>query len=234
MAQSTLNAKVRKRTGKTGVKEVRKEGMVPAILYGKDSEPIALSVNPKELKEALKTESGINTLLELKFTDDGNDYNKVSLLREVQIDPISSDPIHLDFQILEMDQEIVVEIPIELEGRPIGVRDGGVLMENLREIEISCLPNNIPSSITLDISELNIGDSIFVKDLNLGEGIEALKEEDEVVVSVVQPREMDLGDTTDLEEAAAEGEEGVEGEEKAEGAEEAADEGEDSNEEEEG
>ena len=233
MAQSVLNAKVRKRTGKTGVKEVRREGNVPAILYGKDSEPIALAINPKELKEALKTESGINTLLELKYTDDGNDYNKVSLLREVQIDPISSDPIHLDFQILEMDQRIVVEIPIELFGRPAGVKEGGVLMENLREIEISCLPNNIPSSIKLNIDELNIGDSIYIEDLNLGEGIEALKEKDEVVVSVVQPREMDLGDTTDLEEAAAEGEEG---EEKAEGegGGEAESDGEETSEEEEG
>lgn len=228
MAQSVLNAKVRKRMGKTGVKEVRKEGNVPAILYGKDSEPVALAVNPKELKEALKTESGINTLLELKYTDDGNEYKKVSLLREVQMDPISSDPIHLDFQILEMDHEIVVEIPIELEGRPAGVKEGGVLMENLREIEISCLPNNIPSSIKLNISGLNIGDSIYIKDLTLGEGIVALKEEDEVIVSVVQPRSMDLGDTTDQEAA-----EGEEGEEKAEGSEETESD-EESSEEEEG
>ncbi len=234
MAQSVLNAKVRKRTGKSEVKEVRREGNVPAILYGKEIESVALSINPKELKEALKTESGINTLLELNFTDEGNEYKRVSLLREVQMDPISSDPIHLDFQILEMDQKIVVEIPIELEGRPAGVKEGGVLMENLREIEISCLPNNIPGSIKLDVTEMNIGDSIFIKDLNLGEGIEALKEEDEVVVSVVQPRSMDLGDTTDQEEAAAEGEEGEEKAEAAEGGDEAESDSEDSGEEEKG
>lgn len=202
MAQSTLNAKVRKRLGKTGAKEVRNEGNIPAVLYGKKSEPVSLAINPKELKEALKTNAGINTLLELKYTDDGTEYKKVSLIREVQIDPISSNPVHLDFQILELDQTITVEIPIVLTGRPVGVREGGVLMEKIREIEISCLPSDIPSSVEIDISNLKLGDAVHIRDLKLPEGTTVLKDADEEIASVISPRGMDLGDTTEQDEAA--------------------------------
>lgn len=215
MAQSVLNATVRKRIGKRGTKAIRKEGNIPAVLYGKGTEPVALAVNPKDLKTALKTESGINTLLELKFTDDGNDFNKVSMIREVQVDPITSDPIHLDFQILDLDHEIEVEIPVELTGRPVGVKEGGVLMERVRNLPISCLPSNIPSSIQVDVSALDIGDSVHVSELTIGENITVLMEEEEVVAYVMAQKGMDLGDTTDQEEAAAESEEG----EEAEGAE---------------
>lgn len=221
MAQSVLNAQIRKRIGTGGSKEVRKEGKIPAILYGKKTEPVALAVDPKELKEALKTESGINTLLELNYTDDGNDYKKVSMLREIQIDPITSDPIHLDFQILDLEHTIEVEIPIELTGRPVGVREGGVLMERIRDLAISCLPSDIPSSISVDVSELQIGDSVHVGDLTLDEKITVLREDEEVIAYVMAQKGMDLGDTTDQEEAAAEDEEGeevegAEGEEESE------------------
>ncbi|MGH7885052.1 MAG: 50S ribosomal protein L25/general stress protein Ctc [Thermodesulfobacteriota bacterium] len=201
MAQSTLNAKVRKRIGKSGAKEVRNEGNIPAVLYGKKSAPVSLAINPKELKDALKTSAGINTLLELKYTDEGKEYKKVSLLREVQVDPISSHPVHLDFQILELDEAITVEIPLVLTGRPVGVREGGVLMEKIREIEISCLPSDIPSTLEIDISHLKLGEAVHIRDLTLPNGVTVTKEADEEIASVISPRGMDLGDTTEQDEA---------------------------------
>jgi large subunit ribosomal protein L25 len=216
MAQNILNVIKRKRMGKSGAREIRKEGNVPAVLYGKGTEPLSLVINPSELKTALSTEAGENTLLEIRVKEGEADTQKLSLLREVQYDHLTSKPIHFDFQALDMNEKITVNVPVHLEGRPKGVKEGGILEEVLREINVECLPTNIPNSFTLDVEELDIGDSIHVSSLELEEGVTILHEPEDTIVTVLAPK---------VEEV-AEPEEELEGEEGAgeEGSEEAGEE----------
>jgi len=212
MAQSTLNVLKRKRMGKSGAREIRKEGNVPAVLYGKGTEPISLVIDPSELKTALSTEAGENTLLEIKLKEGEADIPKLSLLREIQYDYLTDKPIHFDFQALDMKQKITVAVPVQIEGRSIGVKEGGILEEILREISVECLPTNIPNSFTIDVTELEIGHSIHVNTLEIEEGVDILHEPEDTIVTVLAPK---------VEEEPV-SEEELEGEEGAEGAEEAA------------
>lgn len=211
MAQSTLNVLKRKRMGKSGAREIRKEGNIPAVLYGKGTETLSLVINPSELKEALSTAAGENTLLEIRVKDGEEDIKKLSLLREIQYDFLTSKPIHLDFQALDMDQKITVSVPVQIEGKSIGVKEGGILEEILREISVECLPTDIPNSFIVDVSELEVGHSIHVNVLEIKEGISILHEQEDTILTVLAPKV----EVVEIEEV--EGEEGVEG---AEGAEE--------------
>jgi large subunit ribosomal protein L25 len=170
MAQSTLNVLKRKRMGKSGAREIRKEGNIPAVLYGKGTETLSLVINPAELKEALSTDAGENTLLEIRVKDEEAEIQKLSLLREVQYDYLTDKPIHLDFQALDMKEKITVAVPVHIEGSAKGVREGGILEEILREISVECLPTNIPNSFSVDVTELEIGHSIHVNTLEIEEG----------------------------------------------------------------
>jgi len=132
MAQSTLEVLKRKRMGKSGAKEIRREGNVPAVLYGKGTDPISLVINPGELKKALSTEAGENTLLEIHVKDGEADIPKLSLLREIQYDFITSKPIHFDFQALDMSAKITVSVPVNIEGKAKGVKEGGNSGRNIK------------------------------------------------------------------------------------------------------
>ena len=220
MAQSTLTVTKRKRMGKSGAREIRKEGNVPAVLYGKGTEPLSLVINPSELKTALSTEAGENTLLDIRVKDGEAETPKLSLLREIQYDYLTSKPIHFDFQALDMKQNITVNVPVQIEGRPIGVKEGGILEEVLREITVECLPTNIPNSFILDVTEMDIGDSIHISTLEIEEGVTILHEPEDTIVTVLAPKI----ETVETEEE-LEGEEGEEGEEGAETQEEGAEEG---------
>lgn len=211
MAQSTLNVIKRKRMGKSGAREIRREGNIPAVLYGKGTENLSLVINPAELKEALSTDAGENTLLEIRVKDGDADIPKLSLLREVQYDYLTDKPIHLDFQALDMNEKITVDVPVHIEGSAIGVKEGGILDEILRDISVECLPTNIPNLFTIDVTELQIGDSIHVSSLEIEEGVEILHEVEDTIVTVVAPKV----------EAEPEEEE-IEGEGEEEGAEEGA------------
>lgn len=213
MAQSTLNVSKRVRMGKSGARAIRKEGNVPAILYGKGEEPLALVINPGELKEALSTEAGENTLLEIVVKNDSAEIKKLSLLREIQYDYITSKPIHFDFQTLDVSKKITVDVPVVITGRAKGVKEGGILEEILREISVECLPSDIPNSFEVDVSELEIGDSIHVNTLETTEGVSIMHEDEDTIVTVQAPRV----EETPVEEEEVEGEEGEEGEEAQEG-----------------
>lgn len=211
MAQSTLNVLKRKRMGKSGAREIRKEGNVPAVLYGKGTEPISLVINPSELKTALSTEAGENTLLEIKLKEGEANIPKLSLLREIQYDYLTDKPIHFDFQALDVKQKITVAVPVHIEGRAKGVKEGGILEEILREISVECLPTNIPNSFSIDVTELEVGHSIHVSTLEIEEGVTILHEPEDTIVTVLAPK---------VEEEPVEEE--IEGEEGEVGAEEAA------------
>ena len=219
MAQSKLNVLKRVRMGKSGAREIRREGNIPAVLYGKGTESISLVINPAELKQALSTEAGENTLLEIRVKDGDADIPKLSLLREVQYDYLTDKPIHLDFQALDMNVKITVAVPVHIEGSSIGVKEGGILEEILREISVECLPTNIPNSFSVDVTELEIGHSIHVKTLEIEEGINILHEDEDTIVTVLAPK-VEAEPTEEEIEGEEGGEEGADEEANEEGSEE--------------
>jgi len=189
MAQSVINVKRRVRMGKSGSKAIRNEGNIPAVIYGKGSESISIVVNPTELKEALSTDAGENTLLEMHIKDGDKEIKKLSLLREVQMDYITNKSIHLDFMELDMNKSFSLKVPVKIVGRPIGVHEEkGLLEEILREIEIECLPSDIPNVFEVEVSELHINDSIHVRDIEVSDKINVLDDPSSTVVTILTPR----------------------------------------------
>jgi len=188
MAQSTLVVTKRVRLGKGGSKKVREEGRIPAILYGKGSEPIPLIIDPSELKTALDTDAGINTLLELKIKEEDNETTKLTFLRDVQYNHITSMPVHFDFQELQMDKRIRIKVPVRITGRSKGVKEGGILEEIIRDIEVECLPGDIPNSFDLDVTELDLNHSLHVFDIKVDEKVEILNDPKSPIVNVIIPK----------------------------------------------
>lgn len=209
MAQSVLNVRKRVRMGKSGSREIRREGNVPAILYGNGKTPIPLLVNPKDLKLALSTDAGENTILDMHIQDGDKEITRLSVLREAQVDHISSKSIHFDFLELDMKTKITLKVHVRIVGRAIGVHEEkGILEEILREISIECLPGDIPNLFEIDVTELHIGDSIHVKDIETFENIEILDDPDSAVVTILAPRVEKV--VTAEEEVEEEVEEGAE------------------------
>ncbi|HSE84024.1 MAG TPA: 50S ribosomal protein L25/general stress protein Ctc [Thermodesulfobacteriota bacterium] len=215
MAQSTLMVKKRTRIGKGGARKTRKEGAIPAVIYGRETSPISLTVDPGELKKALATEAGENTLLELHIqdSDNGEEVTKLAILREVQYNHLTNRPIHFDFLEILLKEKIKVEVPIRIIGKAEGVKEGGILEEIRREIEVECFPNQIPNVFEVDVSKLGIGDSIHISDLPVSEGVEILHDPEDTIVTVLAPRvEEEAKPAAEVEAEAAEAEE-KEGEE---------------------
>jgi len=217
MAQNILEVSIRTKPGKSGAREVRKQGNIPAILYGKGTEPVLLSVNPGALKQALSTEAGENTLLEITYSDDSKDVKKLSLLREIQYDFLTSKPIHFDFQALDITKKITVNVPVKIVGKSKGVKEGGILEEILREIPVECLPKDIPNSFELDVTDLDIGHSIHVSALKVSDNFDILRDDEETIVTILAPK-MEVEAPAEGAEAAPE--KAAEGEVKEEGGEE--------------
>lgn len=191
-----ISATEREGRGKGAARSTRREGRIPGILYGHGEESVALSVDAGELKKLVHSISVENTILDLDFG--GSEPYKV-LIRELQRHPVRDEFVHIDFFHVAMDEKIQVEIPILLIGTPTGVKNkGGVLDHQLRELEVFCLPGNIPEKVELDVSDLDIGDSIHVSDIQLPD-VEILTELDRAVVAVLAPTVIEVE-----EEAAAE------------------------------
>jgi large subunit ribosomal protein L25 len=220
MAQNTLFVTKRNGVGKGAARKIRREGFIPAVLYGRAMQPISLTVNPIDLKKALSTEAGENTLLELHVKSDGEEITKIALLRDVQYDNLTSRPMHFDFQEILMKELITVKVPVDIVGKAPGIQEGGILEEILREIEVECLPTSIPNVIEIDVSQLGIGDSIHIGDLTLPEGVTILHDPDETIITILSPV---MEEVKPAAEAAAPVE-GAEGEAKPEAEEEGGEE----------
>ena len=191
MAQSSLRVKPRKRIGKSGAREVRKEGNIPAILYGQGEDSVPLVVQPDELKQALSNNAGMNTVLELEIDGSEPSAKKFSMLGEVQKDPLKNKVIHIDFLAIDMEKNVKVKVPVNTQGRSEGERKGGKLEKLMRTIDLECLPGNIPDSIEIDVSSLNMGDFVDIASLTLGEGVKILRDGSEKVVHVIVERSME-------------------------------------------
>ena len=164
MATLSLKTERRSDVGKGFARRLRMAGRIPAVYYGRGEEPIALIVGLKELEEIIHTAEGSNVIVDLRVG--GASPERKALIREIQRDPVAGSILHLDLQHISLTERIVVEVPIVLLGTPTGVKDGGGILEHLlREVEVECLPTDIPSKLEVDVSALNIGDSLHVSDL---------------------------------------------------------------------
>ena len=181
-----LQGERRSGVGKGVARKLRQGGRIPAVYYGRGEDPIALIVGLKDLQEVIERAEGSNVIVDLKVDGDGVADRK-ALIREIQRDPVGGHILHLDLQHISLTETIVVEVPIVLVGTPIGVKDGGGILEYLlREVEVECLPTDIPSKLEIDVSALNIGDSLHVSDL-VADRVEIKTEADRTIATVVPP-----------------------------------------------
>ncbi len=184
MERITITVEKRGETGKGVARSLRRNYMIPAILYrGGDSLPI--KIPKKEITQFINTTSGEQVMVNLQFKDG---ENKLALMKDYQVDPMNRELLHVDFFELLLTEKVKVSVHITTTGESIGVkRDGGLLQNPLREIEIECLPDKIPGHVKIDISELEIGQSLHVGDLKLEEGIKVLTNHGEVIANVIAP-----------------------------------------------
>ena len=184
MSVIQLKGSRRESVGKGGARKARAAGQIPAVVYGQGSTPMPVSVDLREFEVALRGHKGSNAIVNLAVA---GAKDVTALVRDVQYDPLSRKIVHLDFQHISLTETIEVEVPVHFVGIPIGVKDGGGLLEHLvRVLEVRCLPTAIPSSIDVDVTALNVGDNLHVRDLAAA-GYTIVTEGDVTVAAVTLP-----------------------------------------------
>lgn len=207
--------------GKGIARRLRREGRVPAVVYGRKVEPVAISIDSRTIERA--TKKGMNLLFNLSI--EGGDSG-LALIRDFQADPFKRRLKHVDFQAISLDEKLDVEVPVRLVGKAKGVKEGGIVEQARRVLAIRALPDKIPQEFTVDITELEIGDGVHADEIPLPDGVEFPHRTNFTIVTVVAPHKVEeeapapAEGEEGAEGVAAEGEEGAEGEKKAEGAEE--------------
>ena len=197
MTETVLQAETGRRAGSSDARRLRTEGKIPAVVYGHGMDPIAVSVDRRELRQALSGAAGMNTILDL--TVDGTVYP--SLIKDIQRHPVKRSVQHIDFIQVNLNEEIVVSIPIHLEGEAKDVSaNGGLVDLAMQELQVRTTPRNIPDGVTIDVSEMTMDSVIRVEDIPLPSGVVAEADADAPVVTVLTMRTPVL----DAEEAAAE------------------------------
>ncbi len=187
MENLSLSVDKRTLTGKSGARAVRRAGSIPGVVYGiKDSTPLAIS--PKELETLLGTRAGSNVVFQLNVEGEAASERPV-IVKELQRDSMKGTIVHADFLEIRMDEKIQIAVPLTLEGESPGEKVGGNLSQLLRELEVTCLPNAIPEHIEVDISEVEIGDVVHVRDLQIPESVELVTDPDDPVLTIVVPVE---------------------------------------------
>ncbi|MDX1707140.1 MAG: 50S ribosomal protein L25/general stress protein Ctc [Desulfobacterales bacterium] len=215
MEQISLDAQVRKTTGNGPARVLRRQGRVPAVLYGPKTEPILLSIDSREFDQILKKSSIGSVLLKLDIKN-GQTGSRSAMVKELQTHPVTGQFLHVDFYEVDLKRKINAMVPVTTSGISQGVENGGILQIVRRELEVFCLPTAIPEAIDVDISELDIGESIHVNEIALPSDVELPEDVDFTVLTILAPK---------IEEEPVEEEELAEGEEVAEEAAEEAAEG---------
>ncbi len=210
MEKQELEVQRRWKTGKGVARKLRSEGFIPAVCYRKGIESISLRLSRKELEKLLKSAAGKNILIQLKIKDEeGAEDLEAVILKDVQRNHLS-EPLHCDFLAVRMDEAIQVEVPVRLVGEPTEVlREGGLIQQLKRNIDVECLPAEIPEQVELDISSASIGDSLHVEDISVPEGIRIITDLKETAVVISAPKEEEVEEEVEAEvegEAPAEGE----------------------------
>jgi large subunit ribosomal protein L25 len=187
MAEILVSAKTRTDRGKNAARRLRREGMVPGVVYGGKGENIAVAVDPKSLQRVLRSEAGRNSILKIDIADQGSTN---AILKSWQVDPIREHFLHADFYRIAMDVALRVTVPIHVVGEARGVKvDAGILELIMREIAVECLPGDIPERIDIDVSDLGINGALRVSDLVAPAKVKILEGAEQVVVHVVSVKE---------------------------------------------
>ncbi len=187
MAELTLEVSRREEAGKGPAGRLRQQGKVPAVVYGGHRETVPITVDRKAVTDLIqKSEHGVRSIFLLKMS--GSDQQRHAMIKDIQIDPISRKMIHIDFIRVVMDEVVRTTVPVHVNGSPIGVKEGGLLDFQVRDLHIECLPNAIPDKIDVDISELGMHQYFRISDLKLPEGVKVLDDPDRVVVGVTHVR----------------------------------------------
>ncbi|MEW6050770.1 MAG: 50S ribosomal protein L25/general stress protein Ctc [Candidatus Zixiibacteriota bacterium] len=213
MKEVLIAASPRQALGKGSARKIRATGQIPGVMYGPEIEPMPILVPEAEFRKAYRASAGTSTIFTLNVN---GKPNKV-IIREMQRDPITSRITHLDFHAISMNRPIHIQVPVHLVGTPIGVKaEGGIMQTLLREIEISCLPTNIPEHVEVDVTNLGIGDSIHVRDVTIP-NVDVLTESSSTIVVISAPTIIKV-ETPAVEAVQVEGAEGAAPAEGAEGA----------------
>jgi large subunit ribosomal protein L25 len=187
--QVKLKAQKRTLIGRNAIKQIKKRGLVPGVIYGSNQAPQPLEVSDRELSSVLSHASNEHILVELEISDGKQSTSTLALIQEVQHHPLRRGLVHVDFQAVSTTEKISSEVPIETFGEALGVRTfGGLLEHSLRMLEVQCYPQDLPGAIRVDVTNLNIGESFHVRDLRLPAGVETTTDENLTVVSVVESR----------------------------------------------
>ncbi|HEY2829552.1 MAG TPA: 50S ribosomal protein L25 [Thermoanaerobaculia bacterium] len=183
MAEVSLEVSRREQGGKNVARRLRAAGKVPAVVYGGHRDPVAIEVDRKNISELIqKSEHGIRSIFLLKMT--GSDQQRHAMIKDLQIDPISRKLTHIDFVRVLMDEVIRTSVPVHINGTALGVKEGGILDWQLRELHIECLPNAIPDAIAVDVTALGSHDYLHIRDLEVPEGVKVLDDAERIVVGV--------------------------------------------------
>ncbi len=186
--QIKLAAQARPHVGRSAVKKIKQQGLVPGVVYGSKQQPQHVQISAREISNVLSHATGEHLLVELEIADGSQATNRLAIIQEVQHHPLRGDVLHVDFHAVSADEQIHAEIPIQTTGEPNGVKNFGGLLEVLmHSLEVSCLPKDLPDVITVDVSALNLNESLHIRDIKLPAGVEAHADADLTVIRVSPP-----------------------------------------------
>jgi large subunit ribosomal protein L25 len=214
--KATLKASLRDETGKGVARRLRREGKIPAVVYGRGEETRALTLDAHDFEMLVKEHALDTTLVDLEIAGEGRKKSSTvqTLVVEVQAHPFRPEILHVDFQHIHAGERVRVEVPIRLQGTPEGVREGGVLQHIMHVIELECAVESIPESFDVDVTALDIGDSIHVSELEVPEGVDLLPDPERTICTVAAPTILELPEEEEeVEEPELVGDEGEELEE---------------------
>ena len=201
--QLKINAQPRTESGRNAIKKIKSAGFIPAVIYGAKDPARNLQLIERDVDRLLAHATSESVLVEVAIQDAGGAQTRTALVQEVQHHPVSGKVLHVDLHAVAMDELLTAEATIETTGEAVGVTTGGGVLEvTLRSVEIECLPGDLPESITVDVSALQIGDSIHVRDLKLPKGVTVLNDADLTVVSVAAPTVEELPEPSTAPEGA--------------------------------
>lgn len=204
MEKVILKADLRTETGKKIAKDLRNKKIIPANVYKSSKGAVSLQISKTALDEVLHTKAGENVIITLKISGEGNIKDKTVLIKEIQREPIKGQILHVDFHEISLTEALKVNVPLVSHGEPVGVKvDGGILEHVMWELQVECLPTAIPEKIEVDVSNLKIGDSIFVKNITSPEGVKILTDP-ELIAMIVKPPKVEAPKEEVAPEATAE------------------------------
>jgi large subunit ribosomal protein L25 len=201
-----LEVQERERRGTRESRRLRREGMIPGVLYGRGNKPHAICVPERELRRVLTGTAGLHAILDVVLAGQSSTHS--SILKDYQVDPIRGKIEHFDLQEVRLDQAIQTSVVVELVGESAGTKAGGALSQVMREVRVEALPLEVPERLELDVSAMEIGDTLRLSDLRTPEGVTLLDDPDTVLATVTMPTKVEEPEPEELEE----GEEGEEGE----------------------